>query len=182
MSLKQEASQLLAEKAVIKFDEPVVLASGQTSDIFVDAKAGLATAADLKVVCAALVEELAESGIVFDAIGGPTMGADHLAVGMALCADSSWFFVRKEPKGRGTGKQIEGAPVGPGVRVVVVEDVVSTGGSLMAAIDVVEKTGAAVVAVSTPIDRGTSAATELQKRELPYFPLATYEDLGLAPV
>lgn len=182
MNLKQQASEILLQKAVLRLDEPVQLASGKMSDVFVDVKAGLAQADDLDVVCRALIEQLEQADIAYDAVGGPTMGADHLAVGMALCAASSWFFVRKEPKGRGTGRQIEGASIGPGSKVVVVEDAVSTGGSMLTAIDVISDTGAEIVAVTTPIDRGTTASVELKKRGLRYFPLATYEDLGLQPV
>lgn len=182
MTLKQRAVQLLAEKALLRFDEPVQLASGKMSDTFVDVKAGLASAEDLKLVCAALLEQLDEAQIAYDAVGGPTMGADHLAVGMALGGNKSWFFVRKEPKGRGTGKQIEGASIGADSKVVVIEDAVSTGGSMIKAIDVIQALGAEIVAVTTPIDRGTQAAITLNDRGLPYFPLATYQDLALDPV
>ena len=177
----RHAVQILSDKAVIHLDSPVELASGKMSSTFVDVKAGLAHADDLRTVCAALVQLLADAGIEFDAVGGPTMGADHLAVGMALEATSSWFFVRKEPKGRGTGRQIEGFDLGPESKVVVIEDAVSTGGSMIKAIDVIESTGATVVAVTTPIDRGDAAAPALAARGLRYLPLATYQDLGLEP-
>lgn len=84
-----------------------------------------------------------------DAVGGPTMGADALAVGIAVVSDSRWFFVRKEPKGRGTGRWIEGAQVGPGDKVLLVEDVVTTGGSILKTVEVVRDTGAEVVAAAT---------------------------------
>lgn len=176
------AKAILAEKAVIRFDEPIELASGLLSSVFVDGKAGLAEAADLRVACQAMAALIADAGIEFDAIGGLTLGADHLAVGVALCTDRRWFFVRKEPKGRGTGKQIEGATLGPGVRVLVVEDAVSTGGSMTKAIDIVAATGADVVAAATLIDRGDVFATTMADRGIAYFTLATYADLGLEPV
>ena len=176
------ARQLLRDKAVSEFDPPIRLASGQLSRFFIDGKAGLAHAADLRLACRTLHRLVAAAGIEWDAVGGLTLGADHLAVGMALAADRQWFFVRKEPKDRGTGRQIEGATIGVGTRVVAVEDVVSTGGSLFKAIDVIEATGATVVAAVTLIDRGGGAGEILAGRNIPYLHIAAHADLGLPPV
>ena len=177
-----ETKELLRNKAVSEFDPPIELASGQLSRFFVDGKAGLAQAADLRLACRAMHGLVEEAGLEFDAIGGLTLGADHLAVGIAMVTDRSWFFVRKEPKGRGTGKQIEGAEVGPGVRVLVVEDAVSTGGSMFKAIDIIAATGAEIVAASALIDRGGGAVETMAERGIPYFPIATHIDLGMPPV
>ena len=170
---------VLEAKAVLVLDEPIELASGQLSDRFVDGKAGLAAAPDLRLACATIAALLDDAGIGFDAAGGMTLGADHLAVGMALATDRSWFFVRKEPKSRGTARQIEGATLGPGVRVLVVEDAVSTGGSMFQAIDVIAATGADIVAAATLIDRGGGAIGAMAARGIPYFPIATHVDLGM---
>lgn len=176
------ARQLLRDKAVSEFDPPIRLASGQLSRFFIDGKAGLAHAADLRLACHTLHRLVEAAGIEWDAVGGLTLGADHLAVGMALAADRQWFFVRKEPKDRGTGRQIEGATIGAGTRVVAVEDVVSTGGSLFKAIDVIEATGATVVAAVTLIDRGGGAGEILAGRHIPYLHIAAHSDLGLPAV
>lgn len=175
----EAARAILVAKAIQHFDEPIELASGKMSNLFIDGKAGLAEAADLKVACEAIAALVAEAGITFDAVGGPTLGADHLAVGTAMITDSSWFIVRKEPKGRGTGRQIEGAFVGAGVKVLVVEDIVSTGGSLLKAVDVITKTGATIVAAATLIDRGQAASVEFADRNIPYFTIGTYADFDL---
>ncbi len=180
--LVARTKQILSEKAVLRFDEPIELASGQLSNFFVDGKAGLAEAADLRVACAAIHGMLVAAGIDYDAVGGLTLGADHLAVGTALAGDKRWFFVRKEPKGRGTGRQIEGANVGVGDRVVIVEDVVSTGGSMLTAIDVVQRAGASVVAACTLIDRGGHVGPGLEARGIRYLAVASHVDLGLPPV
>ena len=177
-----QAREILRTKAVRVFDEPIELASGALSRHFVDGKAGLAEAGDLRVACEAIHRLATDAGIVYDVCGGLTLGADHLAVGVAYASDRSWFFVRKEPKGRGTGRQIEGAEVGPGVRVLLVEDVVSTGGSMVKALDVIEATGATVVAAATLIDRGDRASAAFAKRDIPCFTLGTYEDFGMDPV
>ncbi|MFV0259732.1 MAG: orotate phosphoribosyltransferase [Acidimicrobiales bacterium] len=181
-ALRARARELLAEKAVLRFDEPIRLASGALSTVFVDGKAGLAHGPDLRLASQALAAMLTEAGVEFDAVGGPTLGADHIAVGLALVTDRSWFFVRKEPKDRGTGRQIEGATIGPGTRVVVVEDAISTGGSLLRAIDVVAATGATIVAAAGLIDRGDVCRPALEARGIPLFTLADYRDLGLEPV
>lgn len=176
------ARQLLRDKAVSEFDPPIRLASGQLSRFFIDGKAGLAHAADLRLACRTLHRLVEAAGIDWDAVGGLTLGADHLAVGMALAADRQWFFVRKEPKDRGTGRQIEGAAIGAGTRVVAVEDVVSTGTSLFKAIDVIEAAGATVVAAVTLIDRGGGAGEILAGRNIPYLHIAAHTDLGLPAV
>lgn len=152
------------------------------SQDFIDGKEGLARWADLEIACRAMVEPLWEAGITFVAAGGLTMGADHLAVGIAAVTDGRWFFVRKEPKGRGTGRWIEGYQVGAGDRVLIVEDATTTGASALKAVDIVEQHGAEVVAAVTLIDRGDRAAEAFAERGVPWFPLATYRDLGIEPV
>ena len=104
----------------------------------------------------------------------------HRAIeGVARCR---WFFVRKEPKGRGTNQLIEGSRLGEGDRVVIVEDAITTGGSLMKAVDAVEAEGATCVAVATLIDRGDSARPLIERRGMQYFPMATYVDLEIDPI
>ena len=90
--------------------------------------------------------------------------------------------MRKKPKGRGTNKLIEGSPIGAGDRCLVVEDAITTGGSLLKAVDEVEATGAKVVAVSTLVDRGEIAKPLIESRGILYYPIATYLDLGIEPV
>ena len=122
------------------------------------------------------------AGHHFDAVGGLTMGADALAVGIAAVSDTRWFFVRKEPKQRGTRRWVEGAQIGPGERILLVDDVVTTGGSILKALDVVAQTGAETVAAVTLIDRGELARPQFEARGIDYFPMATYESLGIEPV
>ena len=181
-SVVADAVEILRHKAVRRFDEPIQLASGKMSSHFVDGKAGLSRAADLRVACQAIVYLAEQAGVEFDAVGGLTLGADHLAVGVAMVADKEWFFVRKEPKNRGTGRQIEGATIEAGVRVLIVEDVVSTGGSMFQAIDVVAATGAEVVAAATLLARGDSAAGALAERGIEFIALSTYRDFDMPPV
>ena len=108
---------------------------------------------------------IAEAGWKPAFVGGMTLGADPMAYAIAnhaarlgLTLDA--FTVRKRPKGHGAGKQIEGG-LPAGGRVVVVEDSVTTGGSLLAALEVVERHGAVVAGVLALVDREEGGAKRL---------------------
>ena len=128
------------------------------------------------------METVNDGGHSFDAVGGLTMGADALAVGIAAVTNSRWFFVRKEPKQRGTRQLIEGAQIGPGDTVLLVDDVVTTGGSILKALSAIERTGAETVAAVTLVDRSNIAGREFNRLGIAYYPMATYESLGIEPV
>jgi orotate phosphoribosyltransferase len=180
--LRAHVIEVVRSRGLRRFDEPVRLASGEYSQDFIDGKAALARGEDLKTACEALLEGLDELGIDFDAVGGLTMGADQFAHGLAVLAGSEWFVVRKEPKHRGTNKLIEGASLDQRSRVVLVDDVVTTGGSIQKAHHAITETGANVVAAATLVDRGDVARLYFEERSIPYFALVTYHDLGIAPV
>jgi len=180
--VREQLLGILRSKALRALDQPVRLSAGGWSSHFIDAKKGLAAWRDLRIAGQAIFEAVENAGLRFDAAGGPTLGADALAVGIAAVSDTSWFVVRKEPKGHGTKQWIEGARIGPAVRVLLVDDVVTTGGSILKALDIVEETGAEVVAAVTLVDRSGLATVRLADRGVPYFPMATYENLGIEPV
>ena len=90
----------------------------------------------------------------FDAIGGPTFGADPIVAGILMLINSIGFMVRKEPKDHGNTNLIEG-PVEPGMNVVIVEDTVTTGGSAKKAIKAARDFGLNVKAVGSIFFRGT---------------------------
>lgn len=182
LTARKRLLKILLEKALRELPEPVRLASGAWSSHFVDGKESLAAWSDLRVACQAIVETVEERGHRFEAVGGLTMGADALAVGIAAVSNRSWFSVRKEPKNRGTRRLIEGAQIGPGQRVLLVDDVVTTGGSIFKAYDAIREEGAEVVAVVTLVDRGDSAKPIFRGMGVDYFPMATYEDLEIEPV
>ena len=171
---------VIRAKGLRQFEQPVALASGELSRDFIDGKAALARGADLELACRGMLDAL--GGIEFDAVGGLTMGADQFAHGIAMLSDSRWFVVRKEPKNRGTRKLVEGFELTPGTRVALVEDVVTTGGSILKALDAVQELGAEVVAAVCLVDRGESAAPHFAGRGIPYIALVTYRDLQIEPV
>ena len=160
--------------------EPVILSSGTPSRDFVDVKRALAAGADLNNAAQAVLDEL--GGIEFDAVGGLTLGADHIGAAIAMCASAGWFVVRKEPKTHGLRRTIEGVPVSEGTRVVVIDDVITTGGSILQAYDRVTDAGTVVVAAVTLVDRGNHACSLFAERGVPYFAVVNYDDLGIEPV
>ena len=181
---REQLIRVVAAKGLLELDEPVTLASGDRSRYFVDGKRALAAGDDLRLACEALVELARSAGIDFDAVGGMTLGADQFAHGIAMLTGCGWFVVRKAAKGRGTNRRIEGSELTPKTRVLLVDDVVTRGGSIQEAYNViVSETGAQVVGAVTLADRGTDAAPKFfASIGIPYRPLLTHDDLGIPTI
>jgi orotate phosphoribosyltransferase len=146
----------------------VTLASGRKSDFYVDGKQTSLHPRGAYLLGKLLLEMLPRFGEV-DAIGGPTLGADPLATSVALVSSIEGrplpaFIVRKEPKGHGTKRWIEGQKnLAPGMRVVVIEDVVTTGGSGLQAVEKIEAEGYKVVGLLAVVDREEGAREAIEK-------------------
>ena len=181
-SLRDEVVELVRELGHEKRDEAFTLSSGETSYDYIDGKRAIAQGRALRTAAQAIIELAKARDAEFDAVGGLTMGADPLAHAVALLSDTSWFAVRKEPKKHGKQKLIEGAVLAPGVRVLVVDDVVTTGKSILQAIEAITELGADVTLAVTLVDRGDLAREAMRAHSVPYEPLATYTDLGIARV
>jgi orotate phosphoribosyltransferase len=175
-------ARIVRQKGLLRLPEPVRLASGAMSQDFVDGKRAMADGADLILACQAILETAEELGADYDAVGGMTLGADPFSHGLAVIARTRWFVVRKAVKGRGTNQRIEGAAIGEGNHVLLVEDVVTTGGSAREAYEVVRATGAGVAAVVALVDRGDVAGAYFSAEGVPYAAVITYRDLGIDPV
>jgi orotate phosphoribosyltransferase len=180
--LQQALVDIILAKGHLRLDEPVQLASGDWSRDFIDNKRAFALGSDLILAGEGLVGLAAEEGWDFDAVGGLTLGADHFSHAVAVVADCSWFVVRKAAKERGTKRRVEGVVLGEGTRVLVVDDVVTRGGSILDAYHAVVETGAEVVGVTAMVDRGRATSAIFAGLGVPFRPLLTYRDLGLDPV
>ena len=173
---------LIAEKSFNRADEggSFELASGVTSTFYFDMKPSLLDPEGAALIGAAIIDRLAETE--FDAIGGMAVGA--IPIVAAVCA-LSWparpipaFFVRKDVKERGLARAIEGN-IAENSRLVLVEDVTTTGGSVLKAVDAVEALGCTVVLVLTLVDRRAGAEAALKARNITLDALYVRADFGL---
>ena len=161
------------------------LASGREASFYLDAKQVVLDAHGALLVGRAILERLRSLGPLPAAVGGMSIGADPITSAVITMAGVEGlplkgFMVRKEPKDHGTKKYVEG-PVEPGQRVVIVEDVTTTGGSSLLAIDRVQEFGLVVERVVTVIDRLAGAKDAFAARGIPLESLVTIRDLGLEP-
>ena len=161
------------------------LASGREASFYLDAKQVVLDAHGAMLVGRAILERLRSIGPLPAAVGGMSIGADPITSAVITMAGVEGlplkgFMVRKEPKDHGTKKYVEG-PVEPGQRVVIVEDVTTTGGSSLLAIDRVHEFGLVVERVVTVIDRLAGAKDAFAARGIPLESLVTIRDLGIEP-
>ena len=183
MSAKDDLKTMLLEKSVRTGD--FTLASGKKSDLYVDCRV---TALDNKGAhwigqagWDLVLGKIEAGGLEVDAIGGMTMGADpiSLVVGMASSEHEKAlqvFTVRKEPKGHGRGKQIEGN-FKEGDRVVVVDDVITTGGSTLKAIEAIRAAGGEVVFCLVLVDREEGGRPAIEANGVPVVSIFTRSEL-----
>ena len=156
---------------------PVTLTSGARAEYYVDAKRAILRSDGFAALGALLAAQVSEWGAT--AVGGMTMGADPVAcAALAGGARVKVFFVRKETKAHGLQRRIEGPPLEPQDRCVVVEDVVTTGGSTLAAIAALQEAGQEICGVVSVLDRlaGGGAAIE-QAAGAPYVALTTIDEV-----
>lgn len=157
------------------------LASGRESSYYVDARPTTMSARGLALIGTLGLQEIRAAGWEANLVGGLTLGADPVAYAIALASDLDppridGFTVRKESKGHGTGRLIEG-PFRAGARVVIVEDVITTGGSAHRAAEAVEAGGGLVVGILAVVDRQEGGAQYLQDAGFPVRALIKLADL-----
>ena len=166
MSDRARLARLLVERSIRRGD--FILASGARSSYYVDCRTATMSAEGQFLVGELGRELLRASGLEPEAIGGLTMGADPVAYAIA---HTSWiagapldaFSVRKQPKDHGTARRIEGN-FAAGRRVVVIEDVITSGGSALQACEVVEAEGGIVLGVLAIIDRESGGREAIEAR------------------
>ena len=155
----------------------VTLTSGAKAQYYVDAKRAILRPAGFLALGELVAEAAREHGA--GAVGGMTMGADPVAcAALAAGADVKAFFVRKDRKAHGLQRWVEGPPLDPGERCLIVEDVVTTGASTVAAIERVREEGLTIAGVVSVLDRlaGGAAAIEAAA-SAPYEALTTIDDV-----
>lgn len=190
-NLLTHKQQLLALLSKISFRlGQFTLSSGARSDYYIDCRTTTLHAEGGRLTGHAVLELLEEHGIEADAVGGLTMGADPIVCNVATA--SAWralqkpgapllhgFLVRKAEKAHGTGRRIEGF-CREGARVVIVDDVCTTGGSTINAIQAAREAGMTVAAVVCLVERqeaGGRPAVEAAAEGAPFFALFTANDV-----
>ena len=173
----------LVRQKALKFGQ-FTLASGKKATYYLDGKQVTLDPAGARLVAEGLLDLLA-GGKMPAAIGGMSIGADPITAAVVTMSavrgtPLRGFMVRKESKGHGTNQFVEG-PVQPGEEVVIVEDVVTTGGSSLMAIERVEAFGLKVVRVLAIIDRMEGGAEAFRQRGYPLASLLTIRDFGIEP-
>jgi orotate phosphoribosyltransferase len=178
---KQALIALVKEKA-LRFGD-FTLASGKKAKYYLDGKQITLDAAGARLIAEGILDMLGSP--LPKAVGGMAIGADPITAAVITIAgvrglELKGILVRKESKGHGTQQFIEG-PVKPGDDVVIVEDVVTTGGSSLLAIDRVEQFGLKVRGVIAIIDRMEGGAAAFAARGHKFTSLLTIRDLGIEP-
>jgi orotate phosphoribosyltransferase len=157
------------------------LASGRQSSLYIDARLTTMSPDGLALIGPLGLGALRDEHWAVDAIGGLTLGADPIAYAISYASAQTAspiraFTVRKEAKAHGTGKLIEG-PFQDGDRVAVVEDVITTGGSALRAVDAVRGAGGEVLGVLALVDREEGGREALEAKGLSVTSLVTASDI-----
>ncbi len=181
-----ELKALLQERSIAKGD--FVLTSGARSHYYCDTKATVLSPRGSRLIGEALCEQLRPFGV--DAVGGPEVGGAYLATAASVASDLDGtplfgFLVRNKAKGHGTSARIDASyhPDGrklivAGRRVAVVDDVVTSAGSILRAIEAVEAEGCEVAAVSAVVDRQEGGGDRLRSLGYDFRPLFLADNEG----
>jgi orotate phosphoribosyltransferase len=163
-----------------------ILASGRSSHYYIDGRKVTLSAEGAALIAEGMLD-LMDALPEVTAVGGLTMGADPIVGAILARAPQRGrealrgFLVRKEAKGHGTGKLVEG-PLEEGSRVIIVDDVATTGGSSLQAVHAVEAFGCTVDLVIAVLDRLEGAAEAFAKHDIGFRSLVTIRDLGVEPL
>ncbi len=161
------------------------LASGKKATFYLDCRQITLDSLGAKLIGEGILEMLQMDSVMPHAVGGMAIGADPITAAVITAAAYNevplkGFMVRKEAKAHGTGKFVEG-PISPGDHVVIVEDVVTTGGSSLQAIERVEAAGAIVDGVIAIIDRLEGGGEAFREKGYTLRTLFTVRDFGIEP-
>lgn len=181
VNIRGRLKEIILEKSIriAPPDQPFILTSGLTSGYYINGKKTCADPEGLFCLSRLILEHVKD--VPVDAIGGPTLGADPIVAGVSLLShlmgrNIPLFIVRKETKQHGTKQTVEGAEI-EGKKVVLVEDVVTTGGSVFKAVEIVKELGCEILDIIVIVDREQGGQEAFAKAGLSYSPLFKISDL-----
>lgn len=171
----------LVHRDALRFGD-FTLASGKTAKYYLDCRKLTLDSEGANVIAAGVLDAIGKD--LPDAVGGMAIGADPITAAVITLAwqqgtPLKGFIVRKEAKAHGTGQQVEG-PVEPGQRAVMLEDVITTGGSSLLAIEHARAHGLLVDRLITIVDRGEDSASIFEKVGVKFEALLHVSDLGVS--
>ncbi|MFH1504263.1 MAG: orotate phosphoribosyltransferase [Candidatus Omnitrophota bacterium] len=177
MNIKKELFALLKKEAFFK--KRIKLSSGKISNYYIDVRRVSLSPKGIYLISNLIWRAIKDDEI--DAVGGPTLGADPIVAGIYFLAYKDkkklkGFLIRKSPKKHGRQKLIEGQELKAGDKVIIIDDVATSGSSLIKAIDVLKKEKVRVVRAVTVIDREEGAKQALLKLGCPLTALFTKTD------
>lgn len=172
MCSKDYLIELLKENEVF-LEGDFTLSSGKKSNYYINMKKAITEPKILSTISKLISEKVANDDI--DKVAGPALGAVPIATAVSLQSDLPLLMIRKEKKGYGTSKLIEGELV-EGDNVIVVEDVSTTGGSLLKAIKAIQNNGGNVKRAFVVVDRQEGAIEEFKKEGIELEPLITVNE------
>ncbi len=171
-SQKKHLMNLLQENQVIKFGK-FILSSGKESDYYVDMKKAITDPEILQAIADLITAKIENEDI--DKVAGPALGAVPIATAVSLNSKLPLLMIRKEKKGYGTSKLIEG-DLKEGDNVIVVEDVTTTGNSLIKAINAIEENKGIVKRAFVVVDRAEGALDNFEKKGIKLEPLISINE------
>jgi orotate phosphoribosyltransferase len=179
MTALDDLKRLLAERSAKR--GRFILSSGRESSLYIDARLTTMSPDGLVLIGRLGVEAIEHNGWNIDSVGGLTLGADPVAYAIAYASVSSGhriraFTVRKEMKSHGTGQLIEG-PFIAGDRVVVVEDVITTGTSALRAAATIQNSGGIIVGVLAVVDRNEGGREAIEREGFPVVALTNANEI-----
>ncbi len=165
-----DLKDMLKDCGAIKFGD-FILTSGKKSNYYIDIK----LASTNPVVLQRIADEMS-SDVREDRVAGMELGAVPIATAVSLKSMKPLLIIRKEAKGHGTGSLFEGS-IEEGEIVLLVEDVTTTGGSVVKAIDAVRSAGAEVTRIKVVVDREEGAREKIEAMGIEFIPLVTKSDI-----
>jgi orotate phosphoribosyltransferase len=168
---RQAIIDLLLSSGAVRFGQ-FTLASGQTSNVYIDVKRAWPDPARLNVMAGALARRVGD----VDRLAGMELGAVPLVVATALRTGRPYVVIRKAVKDHGTRERFEGE-IPAGARVLLIEDVISTGGTALESVRIIREAGGVVARALVVLDRGMGAIERLKAEGITLEPLVTLAEI-----